>query len=319
MTRADDIPQEKLGKDPLRTFLYIKCNARDTGNQVPASEPAWLSPSIEIITPTGSRGDAVVPNQLNHIEVTVANGGEVEAVDAYVDVFAADPVTAFTSAVATPIGGTYISVPAYGSRSTTLAWTPPSTFAGPVCLLARVALYMPPDTYDGPTDFDTRRDRHIAQRGLVVLRVADARNIYAKFLVPNTLTTSGVVELTANEPDDHGYWADMQAVLSGMRLVPPARPYRSVKLGLVGGARGTQDVRAPAGIVRLTPLRTGEFPDEALATGSASATLQPGEVGQGVLYVKPATIPRRGEMHAVDVRQVEGGTVVGGLTIVFVH
>jgi hypothetical protein len=158
------------GEFDNKTFLYIRTNPADsaTGPRTPGL-PFWLSPDITIIRPGGVRGSEGEVGENDQVEVVIHNAGGIDAVDACVDAFLADPSTAFTPATAQPVGSGFLTIPNHNLTAITFPWTPTVSDAGHRCMLARVTLPVPFDGYVNPAIFDAAGDRHVAQRNLSVL------------------------------------------------------------------------------------------------------------------------------------------------------
>jgi len=327
MPNHDDHNGHDKGEFDGVTRLYIRTHPADDGNvPLPAALPQWQSPDILIHQPGGAIGFEAIANQVNQVQVIVTNGGGIIAVDAFVDVFFADPSTAFTPATATLIGGDYLTIPGYSTQSIMLPWTPTSADAGHRCLVARVALYIPLDAYVDGTIFDVRGDRHVAQRNINVLALAaNQRSIRFGFAIVNPFQEGMAMRLAARE-------------------VRAVRAQRQLREGL--GCRFAQFGETPLknfGLIlgrEVLHVPSLENPMELLddprfrlkgvgvlrqAAGDEPrarmrAEMAPGEVRQGILVVERNPDTRPGDIHAIDVVQTaEDGTVVGGLTLVVQH
>ena len=183
------------------TRLFIRTNPADDGSvPLAAGLQFWTSPDILIVKPGGAVGGEAVAMQPNQVRVTVWNGGGIPAVDAYVDAFVADPSTVITPATARLIGGDYVTVQGYNSHTLDLPWTPEAADAGHRCLIARVSLIAPPDTYTNPAIFDVVGDRHVAQRNIQVVSVAAGKSAAFRFLIrPVGRKGAAAVTLMAKE------------------------------------------------------------------------------------------------------------------------
>lgn len=176
--RDDDTPFDAV------TRLYIRTHPADDGTEpLPAALPFWVSPDIWIVKPGGAVGGEAVPLQQNHVKVTVTNGGGIPAVDAYVEAFVADPSTVISPATAFLVGGGFLTVNGYSTADILLPWTPQASDSGHRCIVARVALTIPLDTYLNPAIFDVVGDRHVAQRNIQVLEVAKGQKMTFRFLI----------------------------------------------------------------------------------------------------------------------------------------
>ncbi len=187
------------GRYDNTTFLYIRTHPADDGTTpLPPGLQFWLSPDIAIIRPDGSRGTEAEVGEFDQVEVMVTNDGGIDALNASVEVFLADPSTAFTPATSTSIGTGYLSVPNHSIATITFPWTPVSVDAGHRCMLARVSLLLPFDGYVNPAIFDVVGDRHVAQRNLNVAHI-EGDTLSFGFLVTNPLGQDGHFLLRAAE------------------------------------------------------------------------------------------------------------------------
>src|SRR5574341_499974 len=169
------MPDDRENEYERRTYLYIRDHPLDNGTEpLPAGLPCWVSPDITVIKPDGTRGLEAVANQVNQVEVTVNNSGGINAVNAYVDVFFGNSATGFTPATAVFIGGNYLTIPSYGKQPITFSWMPAASYTGHGCLLARVSLIIPADTYVDPNVFNVPGDRHVSQRNIEVSTVPNS-------------------------------------------------------------------------------------------------------------------------------------------------
>jgi hypothetical protein len=319
MTNGHDQPDDgKDGEYPDATYLYIRTNPADDGTEPLAPGLAfWQSPDIVIVQPGGATGGEAVADAVNTVEVTVTNAGGIIATDAYVDAFFGDPATVMTPLTTIPIGGTYVTVPAIGTATVGFPWTPSSADAGHRCLLARVSLVIPPDTYANPSVFDVPGDRHVAQRNIHVLALAPSMSsISFSFVIANPSGEhEGAFLIRAAEVTP-----DLAPRLGGVLgcAVPPrfadgtlgAVRVRVDRRGL--GRRPTLQEAPPmlTGVLRR-PLRAGE-------EGPSDARLAPGARGRATVTIVRNPDARAGEISAVDVQQLDAATeqVLGGLTLV---
>ena len=307
-----------------RTYLLIRYATGDGGTRpIPNNVPFWQSPDVVIVKPDNTTGGEAVADALNHIEVLVTNLGGIIAVNAYVDAFLCDPTTGFTPATAFPIGGGFLTVPGYGNVTISLPWTPTSFDAGHRCVMARVSLVIPPDTYQDGTIFDVINDRHIAQRNIHVVTLGGQKKVMFPFVVPNAGKNKQdflVVARELREPNEIAMLA------------------RTIGWGFMRiGA-------TPLKAVNFAPIRPidPKMPDDgaAVAAGAAGrlwfnpAKLEPTarlapqlklSIGANDVIPLVAVIERNektgpGEVHALTVQQVDGkNRTVGGFTIVVVH
>lgn len=308
-----------------RTYLYIRTHPADDGSEpLPAAHHHWVSPDITIIQPGGARGGEAVAGVTNHVEVVVTNAGGIEAVDAFVDVFFADPSTGITPATATLIGSGYITIPAYNVQAVSFPWIPSATDAGHRCLVARVALYLPPDMYVDGTIFDVRNDRHGAQRNISVVAMEDAEYMSFSFAVVNPLTEPMQMRLLAREARDEGELNVIREGLGCGFAQFGETPLPAVKIDMGDERIEVATVDNPLLLLaeehRLT--RSGALGriKPTRLRNSYIADMQPGEIYEGILYVERNPDTRPGDLHAVNVIQQDAdGNIIGGLTVIFRH
>lgn len=317
--RKDDKPFDG------ETRLFIRDNVLDGGSE-PGMPPVWASPDITVTPPGGSAGDEFVIGVENRIAVTVRNGGGMPAIGVYVDAFACDPTTGWTPATAQLIGGTYVDIAPTSSSVAELGWTPPP---GPShrCLMARASLLIPADTYDDPSVFDVLNDRHVAQRNVnVVSMPANMMTLTFGFMVVNGLREDAEFVLLAEH---------LEPTPNNMRLVAGALGCQMVQFGqtplrnfeLVLGGRiepGRQDPPERRMGVLPQPLR--ELSRAPLLRGAERGSslrlkLGRGEVRQAFLTVARNPDTRPGDLHVVEVAQLDARTqqVTGGLWLALRH
>jgi|GEM_PF-2298160 len=309
-----------------RTYLYIRTHPSDTGAEpLPAGLPFWTSPDIVVIRPDGTPGSEAVADQENRIQVTVNNKGGITAVDAFVDAFFADPSTAFTPATATLIGSGYLTIPGYGAAQISLPWTPPASEAGHRCLLARVSLIFPPDTYVNPAVFDVVGDRHVAQRNIHVVALTGAtKSLKFSFGIVNPLMETIDARVMAREIRNPAQVAQMRAGLGCGMAQFAQTPLREFGIALGEDRLLDPEVDRPAfrpGIDLRLP-RTGVLPRVRMEAPkkALSVSLEPGEVRQAVLHVARNPDTRPGDLHAIEIVQVDRKKrLIGGLTVVVQH
>ncbi len=325
MPNGEHDDKGREGEFDGRTYLYIRTHPADNGSEpLPAALPGWQSPDITVIKPDNSRGSEAVAGQLNHVEVLVTNGGGLVANNAFVDVFFADPSTAFTPATANLIGSGYVTLGGYSMTPIAVPWTPGAADAGHRCLVARVALFVPPDTYADGTIFDVRGDRHVAQRNIHVVALAGAKSLTFAFAVVNPLLEPLQTRLVAREVRDAARLQELRAGLGCQFAQFGATPLPAVKVDV-----GRERIVVPAAehplalldetfrLARLGPVepRPLERPRNSL-----TMNMEAGEVHEAMLYLERNPETRPGDLHAVDIVQTDGRrTIIGGLTVVAVH
>lgn len=324
MPHGDD-HQNHDGEFEGRTYLYIRTHPADSGSEpLPGGLAQWISPDITIIQPGGARGTEAVANQTNQVEVVVTNLGGLPATDAYVDVFFADPSTTFTPATATLIGGGYLSIPGYSLRVITFPWVPSTADAGHRCLVARVALYLPPDTYVDGSIFDVRGDRHVAQRNINVVSLGDREAMSFSFAIVNPFPDAMQMRLVVNEVREAREQQLLRQGLGCDFAQFGESPLATIKLDL---GKERREVAIPDNPMLLldTPHRLarsgpldGVRPDN--LRNSLIVDMKPGEICEGLVYVERNPDTRPGDVHAVNVTQYDPNrNVVGGLTLVVRH
>ncbi len=300
-----------------RTFLLIRTHPLDDGTEpLAAGLPFWTSPDITIVKPDGTRGGEAVGGDTNQVEVVVTNKGGITAVDAYVDAFVADPSTVFTPATATPVGATFATIQGYSAAAVSFPWVPGPGTTGHRCLLARVSLVVPPDTYLNGAVFDVVGDRHVAQRNIHVVSLAGAqKSLSFAFLLANPLDRAADFAVQAREVK-LGRGAGVLGRALGCALAPPQAPaLKGVGLALDEASgddnpeRDTQAATEPFGVLK------GRVPPTRQRAGRL--VLAPDETRRAVVTF--AGGERTGGANLLEIRQTAGdGTIVGGLWIVVV-
>lgn len=313
------MPDDHNKDEPFegRTFLLIRTHPLDDGSEPLASGlPFWTSPDITIVKPDGTRGGEAVAGSTNQVEVAVTNKGGIPAVDAYVDAFVADPSTSFTPATATPIGGAFVTVQGYSVTSVSFPWIPGASAAGHRCLLARVSLVVPPDTYLNGAVFDVVGDRHVAQRNIHVVSLAGAqKSLSFSFAMVNPLGQDAEFAIRAREVK-LGRGADVVRAALGCAFTPAAAaPLEAVQLVIEDARRveAEAEVRDRAGALgvlrrpqKVGRSHRGRVPLAADETRTAVVTLTRGDRADA-------------GVNLVEVRQTTAdGVVVGGLWLVAV-
>jgi len=309
------------GEFDAKTFLYIRTHPADNGLvPLPAGLPFWISPDITIIRPGGIRGTIAVAGEADSVEVTVTNGGGIDAVDAYVEAFVADPSTAFTPATAKLVGGGFLTVPNHNTAAIAFPWTPTTSDAGHRCLLARVCLTFPLDCYANGAIFDVVGDRHVAQRNINVAKLEQELLSFGFVIVNPQKEGASQFLVKVNEVKigrrtdlvrralgcQHAQFA--QVPLGGLALtvgevLPPV------------GLSEAKDERAafPIGVLRK-PLELGR-------RKSGKMEMRYGERRYAVLTVARNPDIRPGDLSVVQVKQVDLKTkrTVGGLWLIVQH
>ncbi|WP_248925969.1 hypothetical protein [Paenibacillus hamazuiensis] len=286
-----------------RTYLFIRTNPSDTGMEpLPAGLPGWISPDIAILHPDGTRNGEANAGIEQKVEVYVNNLGGITATDAYVEVFVCNPSTVITPATATLIGSAFITVPGYGRESVQLSWIPQESEAGHRCLIARVCLPVPPDTFLDGSVFDVYGDRHVAQRNINIVKLNGESSKSFMFTIANPGKESGRFSISAN-------WKKVAA-----NDVPVQR---AIGCGLVKFASvplGEVTVRLQPGRQQPLPTTT-PITGSLLGSGTATVSLNPQETAQASvnISVNPNAVP--GELHLLEVSQWDllQRKVIGGI------
>lgn len=323
----DNRDDNREGEFEGRTYLYIRDHPADDGTEpLPAALPAWLSPDITIIKPNGTRGGEAVAGQPNQIEVFVTNAGGIDAIGAYVDVFLAGPTTGWTPTTAALVGGGPLDIPGYNRRAMTLTWTPLAAEAGHRCVLARVSLIIPPDTYADNTIFDVVGDRHIAQRNIHVLALGGAEQAQFMFQIVNPDPEPAEFRVFVNELRDEVDLEPLRMALGCGFVRFGQEPLGDVALLLDDQRLMARPAYRPA----LDPMALRQRSDSARAkrdresagreTDALELKLDAGASREATLMIGRNPYTRRGDVHAVQVVQVDTqGQVRGGLVVVVQH
>jgi hypothetical protein len=305
------------GEFDAKTFIYIRTNPADDGSEpLSAGLQHWLSPDITIIRPGGIRGSEGAVNELEQVEVTVTNGGGIDAVDAYVEAFVADPSTGFTPATAKPVGSGFLSISNHTQATISFPWTPTSTDAGHRCLLARVCLSFPPDCFTNPAVFDVVGDRHVAQRNINVAQIAGAQLSFG-FIVVNTLGRDATFLLQAKEIRV-GQKADMARKALGCMYAQ----FSATRLQRIGLELGEVILHTEREDMKQA-FQTGVL-RRRMQLGKRKSTqlkMQKGELRHAVLTIPHNPDIRRGDLNIVQVEQIDIETkkTVGGLWLIVQH
>jgi hypothetical protein len=310
-------------KKPLKTFLYIRTHPADNGTEpLPSEFPCWISPDITIRHPNGIEDGEAIVGQPNHVKVTVTNAGAVSVSNAKVDAFVCVPSTAFTPA-STFIGSGYLNIPGsllpgYNpSAAVEIPWTPLPVDAGHRCLLARVCSAVPPDCYADPNHFNVVGDRHVAQRNIHV--VGGNKIIFSfGFRIVNPMDEPSSFIIKATEVKV-GKKADMIRIALGSKHAQFAETSLADINLYVGEVIKPPDVsiskRKPN--IKMFGVLPDPIPDPGKLK-SKTIKMVPEEIRYAVLTVTRNPDDRDGELHVVQVEQIDIQTKrsVGGLWVV---
>ena len=307
---------EREGEFDGRTFVLIRDTGGDEGSApLPPGVPFWISPDIVVTPPGGSPGGPAQAGAVNDLRVSITNRGGITAYNAQLEVFLADPSTAFTPATADVLASTYVTLPGYNVTNVSLPWSPTASQAGHRCLLARVSSVLTGDAVANPLVFDVPGDRHVAQRNIAVVAMAEAQETGFHFLVTNPLVDRAAFFLRAGAPRLSRRLQELaRGSLCGLAQFGRAPV----------GVELTANVQAPAERVRFDlPLGTRRF-DRRLGQGERlddgrEIVVAPDEVVHCSLAFSPPQEARAGDVHLVEVVQNDtDGRAVGGLWVALV-
>jgi hypothetical protein len=298
-----------------RTYLYIRTNPADTGAEpLPAGLAGWLSPDIVIVKPDNTVGGEAIAGEINQVKVTVKNGGGIPAYQAYLEVFVADPSTVILPTTATVVGNDYIDVPAYSTATASFPWTPSSADAGHRCLVARVSLIAPLDTYTNPMIFDVLGDRHVAQRNIQVVEAAQGGLVTVPFQFLAALKQASL-DLRVIERTAATSLRDIALLTGGSGGLPALRPLASLEV-----RRPTVEEQRSFGDNKEAPsfLSRPGRPQMTANRREAEDRREPPMQELGILVLRVPDDSEVGRLHVVDVVQVDRATesVLGGLSVV---
>ncbi len=299
------------GEFDNKTFLYIRTNPADSATAPrTAGLQWWLSPDITIIRPGGARGSEGAVGENDQVEVVVNNAGGIDAVDAYVDAYLADPSTAFTPATAQFVGGDYLTIPNHSLAAKAFPWTPTASDAGHRCMLARVTLAVPFDGYLNPAIFDAPGDRHVAQRNLSVLSL-DGDSLSFGFHIVNPIGKKSEFLLRVAEVRPKRQVQQLRNAI-GSRFVQ----FSEQRLGGLGVLIGEPVPPAQEpGTPPKYPLGVLKEPLKMTRTKSAKLALGREDRRHAVVTLARNPDTRPGDVNLIAVEQVDVRTerVVGGL------
>ena len=319
--RPDPTARAADGDDPrpgeYGTFLVLRDDPTDDGTEPldPALEQ-WNSPDLVVVRPNGDRGSVAAVLENDVVEVTVHNRGAADAVWAAVQAFVCVPTLGWTPALAYALGTEYVTVTSYDHATVSFPFVPPAWLAGHNCLMARVSLLAPLDSYVDATVFDVRGDRHVAQRNLHVLEFADAvegGSMQFRFLVVNPGRTRRKFELRVTE---RRLDRRTRKRLGALHLPAVASARRPMKVDVsVHRPARPWSPRGGDGMPRLGLVRRRDDPGEPVGRQFA---LAPGEQLVGAATLRRSSAKG---LHLVEIAQVPVGrrTPTGGLTLAVVR
>jgi len=300
-----------------KTFLYIRTHPSDNGTEPLASGlQFWTSPDIILIQPDGTRNNKAISGQINQIEVVITNGGGIDVIDAYVEVFVADPSTAFTPDTAVSIGSSFISVSGNNTTTISFPWVPTST--GHQCLLARVCLSMPPDCYLDGSIFNVANDRHLAQRNIHIIEQTKNKNFSFGFKLTNPVNEYTKFLFKAEEIDINNnskYLSSIKKALGCKFSQFATKPLRSISLNI--GDAFQKKVIAES---KLKNFPMGILPELISSQGAKeqSISMNNGEIYYATLSINKNSSVRKGDLHIIEIKQIDlkSEQVVGGLWLI---
>lgn len=306
---------------PNQTYLYIRTNPLDNGAEpLPSNLEGWKSPDIVVIKPDGTRGGEAIVDQQNLVEVTVTNGGGIQANSAFVEVYVADPTTSVTPSSSSLIGSGPLTIQAWSTASLSFSWTPTVDSIGHRCLLARVSLFMPFDSFIDASVFDVLGDRHVASRNIHVIPLTNGKkSVGFGFNVGTPLNTSSEFIITAKEVNISELSKITKEYL-GLRYAKNARnPLGSLSV-----------ITNPIKISKYLPIskdnekkyRLGLIKDFLNFTISkddnVSVKLEPNTFTPAIIIFTKNEQAELGDVHFINVFQIEVKTkkMVGGLSFI---
>jgi hypothetical protein len=312
--------KDEGGKFDGITYLYIRTNPQDTGAEpLPAGLASWTSPDIRIEHAGGTLDTEVTVNEPVNVRVTVTNAGGIAAQGAVLETFVSEPSTSFNPANAHLIGTTSLTVQGYSTASVSLPWTPGLANEGHRCLAARVALYVPPDRFRDPAIFDVVGDRHVAQRNIHVFPAPSQASAFFGFRIfPPARASAGRFRLSVREVDGGKQGELVRRSLGSDFAQFAPKPAKLARLALDRqrfiAARNEpldREKLPRVGLIKQPPKPAEWQADKDLH-------LQPGEIATAYLEVIPNHDTRPGDLHVLEVTQVDAETkaVIGGLWLV---
>ena len=295
-----------------RTFLYIRTHSSDNGNvPLPPSLPFWISPDINIISNLTDPGVAImgVPNT---IEIIVTNAGGIQANDAFVDCFIANPTTAFTPLNATFIGQTFVDIPSYQTKNILFNWIP--TMQGHFCLLARVSLIIPSDTYTNSQIFDVPGDRHIAMRNLHIISMTGKKQLFG-FTMANPLKEDKEFEFTTRIEDANS--TEIKSIKSMYKQQIEFSKELKVNTNLYVGTNSNQNTSKVKtfGLLEKVPISKGL--DLKIIEKNQGINIGKGLVLYANIEIDRSNVQNKSEYSLISIIQQEKKSkrIVGGLMV----
>lgn len=167
-------------------------------------DPWWASPDVWPVPgsdPEGSPGTPIVGEPC-YVWARVHNRGDDKARNATVHFYWSNPAVGFDRTTATRIGTGYVTVAGDETAEVLCLtpWVPEYVNEGHVCLLAEV-FHDPLDPLPATEEFNVPADRHVAQRNISVLEVAEAMEgqFAFTFEIHNTERIPRIFTVTAEQ------------------------------------------------------------------------------------------------------------------------
>lgn len=158
-----------------------------------------------------------------------------------------------------------------------------------------MSLIIPPDTYANPNVFDVVGNRHVSQRNIEVISAPNPA------LIPPF--PFNIVNPTEKATDARVFVQEI------------GDPKERIHLRASLGCDFAQFGETPLPFMGLTLVEGGDRPQT-----SVTLRLRPFEVRPAILYVERNPHTRPGDLHAVQIVQVDDqGQLRGGLTVVVQH
>ena len=194
--------------------------------------------------------------------------------------------------------------------------TPLAGDSGHRCIVARVSLVVPFDSYTDPSVFDVVSDRHVAQRNISVLEVPAGQTMSFRFELAAWSLEHARATLRATERRevDLAVLARAAGCVGGL---PATEPLAGLAVRTLT-AREVQGRPSLSGAPRVA-LGIAERPERTLAAREVATRLdKDGEPRIGVVSFQVTEGEEPGRLHVVDVVEHDAGSdhVVGGLTFV---
>jgi hypothetical protein len=296
MSTPERLTPNNEGNPPFsgRTYLYIRKFHGDRGY-----EPGLVgsSPDIVVRYPE-SNGLPPWSWDPHEIQVTIRNGGGIDAVDAYVDLVwhaIYREASGLQGSVRRTLSGKYTTIPGYGENTVEFQSRPPYFPGTPsevytYRLLARVSLIIPPDTYRPGvymTSDDIALDRHVAEHSLRLINRSSATD-FTDIPIAVLRPTSTVIKVSVSE-------------------VPP--PY-SAELGTLVGIRERPFSKQRLQAYGIVSMKTSGLQKEVLVETSES------NVSEIVVRIYP---PPSSGLHVLKIEQhdtLEKSLIISTLVVI---